>query len=59
MDKTDFGTFTFDNSPKDLVEAIVDTIKPVGTTVLVQDNNDSWDIKSGRYTYTITWIWET
>ncbi len=41
-----------------LIEGIIEAAKPVGTQVYVQDRNESWDIKTGRYSYNTTWIWE-
>lgn len=42
------------------METIADNYKPVSTTsqVYVQDKNKTRDIKTGRQSYNITWIWE-
>ena len=40
------------------VQTIIDSAKPTGSQVYVQDKNESWDMKTGRYSYNTTWIWE-
>lgn len=45
-------------SPRSQCITLADQVKPTGTAVFMDENNDTWDIKSGRYTFTRSWIWE-
>ncbi len=45
-------------SPRGQCVTIADQVKPVGTAVFMDENNDTWDIKNGRYTFSRSWIWE-
>lgn len=49
------GVFTA--SPRGQCEGIANNHRPPGTA-FEDENNDSWDIKNGRYTFTRSWIWE-
>lgn len=49
---------TTPSKPDSQVKGIADGYEPQGSSVFVQDKNESWDVKSGRYSYNITWIWE-
>lgn len=45
------------SNPETNVQSHADSYKPSGQAY-IQDKNDSWDAKNGRYSYNITWIWE-
>lgn len=55
-----YGPFTVDNNPRigSNVQSIIDSIAPSGSQVYRQDRQETWDIKTGRYTHTATWLWE-
>lgn len=55
-----YGPFTVDNNPRigSNVQEIIDSVAPTGNQVYKQDRQETWDIKTGRYTHTATWIWE-
>lgn len=40
------------------VESIVSGIAPIGQIVKIADSSKNWDIISGRFTRTVTWMWE-
>lgn len=47
----------FASSPRGECEGIANQHRPQGTA-FEDENNDSWDMKNGRYTFTRSWIWE-
>jgi hypothetical protein len=58
MDKS-YAPFTVNNNPRigSNVQSVIDQCAPTGAVVGKQDNSETWDIKTGRYTFTRTWIW--
>jgi hypothetical protein len=49
------------NNPRVTIPEITQVIQaatPFGSTVLVEDQTENWDIKTGQYSYNITWVWE-
>lgn len=60
MDGT-YRPFSVNTNPRitSNVQNVIDSSKPIGNQVYVQDKKETWDIKTGRYTFNTTWIWES
>lgn len=51
---TGYGT----SGQRNRIQSVVDSIKPGGSQVFLQDQSETWDRNSSRYSYNATWVYE-
>jgi hypothetical protein len=48
----------YSSTPYDVVNTLVNDLKPVGYQVFQTENSPSWDLKTGRFSLNRAWTWE-